>query len=93
MNGINYKKGCYTGQEIVARTHYLGKIKKKIFLLEHNKKDIDAGDKIHDDDGELVGEIFTSTQKINDVFLSIGVIRLDSIDKNIYAKKKSLKII
>ena len=93
LNGINYKKGCYTGQEIVARTHYLGKIKKKIFLLEHNEKDIDAGDKIHDDDGELVGEIFTSAQKINDIFLSIGVIRLDSIDKNIYAKENSLKII
>ena len=93
LNGINYKKGCYTGQEIVARTHYLGKIKKKIFLLEHNEKDIDTGDKIHDDDGEVVGEIFTSSQKINDVFLSIGVIRLDSIDKNIYAKENSLKII
>ena len=93
LNGINYKKGCYTGQEIVARTHYLGKIKKKIFLLEHNEKDIDAGDKIHDADGELVGEIFTSAQKINDNFLSIGVIRLDSIDKNIYAKENSLKII
>ena len=93
LNGINYKKGCYTGQEIVARTHYLGKIKKKIFLLEHNEKDIDAGDKIHDDDGELVGEIFTSAQKINDNFLSIGVIRLDSIDKKIYAKENSLKII
>ena len=93
FNGINYKKGCYTGQEIVARTHYLGKIKKKIFLLEHYEKDIDIGDKIHDVNGELVGEIFTSTQKINDVFLSIGIIRLDSIDKNIFAKQTSLKII
>ena len=93
LNGINYKKGCYTGQEIVARTHYLGKIKKKIFLLEHYEKDIDIGDKIHDVDGEVVGEIFTSTQKINDVFLSIGIIRLDSIDKNIFAKQTSLKII
>ena len=93
LNGINYKKGCYTGQEIVARTHYLGKIKKKIFLLEHYEKDIDIGDKIHDVDGELVGEIFTSTQKINDIFLSIGIIRLDSIDKNIFAKQTSLKII
>ena len=93
LNGINYKKGCYTGQEIVARTHYLGKIKKKIFLLQHYEKDIDIGDKIHDVDGEVVGEIFTSTQKINDVFLSTGIIRLDSIDKNIYAKQISLKVI
>lgn len=27
---INFKKGCYTGQEIVARTHYLGKVKRRL---------------------------------------------------------------
>lgn len=32
LNGINFKKGCYTGQEIVARTHYLGKIKRRTLL-------------------------------------------------------------
>lgn len=30
LGGINFKKGCYTGQEIVARTHYLGKIKRRM---------------------------------------------------------------
>jgi folate-binding protein YgfZ len=29
LDGINFKKGCYTGQEIVARTHYLGKVKRR----------------------------------------------------------------
>jgi folate-binding protein YgfZ len=33
VNGISFKKGCYTGQEIVARTHYLGKIKRRLFRL------------------------------------------------------------
>jgi folate-binding protein YgfZ len=33
LHGINFKKGCYTGQEIVARTHYLGKLKRRMFLL------------------------------------------------------------
>jgi folate-binding protein YgfZ len=93
LNGINYKKGCYTGQEIVARTHYLGKIKKKIFLLEHNSKDISISDKIHDINGELVGEIFTPSQKINNTFLSTGIIRLDCIEKDVYAKETILKII
>lgn len=32
LNGINFKKGCYTGQEIVARTHYLGKVKRRTLL-------------------------------------------------------------
>lgn len=30
IGGINFKKGCYTGQEIVARTHYLGKVKRRM---------------------------------------------------------------
>lgn len=45
LNGINFKKGCYTGQEIVARTHYLGKIKRRT-LLAHIQTDTSpqAGD-------------------------------------------------
>lgn len=30
LNGISFKKGCYTGQEIVARTHYLGTVKRRM---------------------------------------------------------------
>ncbi|MCU7833968.1 MAG: folate-binding protein [gamma proteobacterium symbiont of Taylorina sp.] len=32
LNGINFKKGCYTGQEIVARMQYLGKLKRRMYL-------------------------------------------------------------
>ncbi|MCX7089062.1 MAG: folate-binding protein [Methylococcales bacterium] len=31
LGGISFTKGCYTGQEIVARTHYLGKAKRRMF--------------------------------------------------------------
>lgn len=34
LNGISFTKGCYTGQEIVARTHYLGKSKRALFLAQ-----------------------------------------------------------
>ena len=34
LGGISFNKGCYTGQEIVARTHYLGKAKREMFLAE-----------------------------------------------------------
>lgn len=34
MGGISFNKGCYTGQEIVARTHYLGKAKRTLYLAE-----------------------------------------------------------
>ncbi len=34
LGGISFSKGCYTGQEIVARTHYLGKPKRSLFIAE-----------------------------------------------------------
>lgn len=34
LGGVSFNKGCYTGQEIVARTHYLGKVKRQLFLGE-----------------------------------------------------------
>lgn len=34
LDGISFNKGCYTGQEIIARTHYLGSSKRKMFHAE-----------------------------------------------------------
>ncbi len=34
LGGVSFNKGCYTGQEIVARTHFLGKAKRELFLAE-----------------------------------------------------------
>lgn len=31
IGGLSYTKGCYPGQEIVARTHYLGKLKQRLY--------------------------------------------------------------
>ncbi len=32
LGGVNFKKGCYPGQEIVARMQYLGKAKRRMYL-------------------------------------------------------------
>lgn len=31
LDGIDFEKGCYTGQEIIARTHFRGAIKRRMF--------------------------------------------------------------
>ena len=38
IGGVNFKKGCYPGQEIVARMQYLGKLKRRMFLAELDSK-------------------------------------------------------
>ncbi len=34
LGGVSFDKGCYPGQEIVARMQYLGKLKRRMFLAE-----------------------------------------------------------
>ena len=31
LGGINFQKGCYPGQEIVARMRYLGRLKERLY--------------------------------------------------------------
>jgi tRNA-modifying protein YgfZ len=33
LGGIDFDKGCYVGQEIVARTHYLGRLKRRMYRI------------------------------------------------------------
>lgn len=58
LNGINFKKGCYTGQEIVARTHYLGKVKRRTLLAQLSSEQTpQAGDILHDSHQQEAGQL------------------------------------
>ncbi|MGF6274876.1 folate-binding protein YgfZ [Massilia sp. UYP11] len=46
LGGVNFKKGCYPGQEIVARTKYLGKIKRRTTLAGIDDATARAGDEV-----------------------------------------------
>ena len=48
IGAVNFKKGCYPGQEIVARVHYLGKIKQRMYVLTAESDNMaQAADKIY----------------------------------------------
>ncbi|SDY35306.1 CAF17-like 4Fe-4S cluster assembly/insertion protein YgfZ [Pseudomonas salomonii] len=40
VGGVSFKKGCYTGQEIVARMQYLGKLKRRLYRLSLNAEQL-----------------------------------------------------
>jgi folate-binding protein YgfZ len=46
LNAVDYNKGCYVGQELTARTHHLGEIRKKLFHIkitgESDLKNVDS---------------------------------------------------
>lgn len=46
LGGVNFKKGCYPGQEIVARSQYLGKLKRRTALAAIDDAAIAAGTEV-----------------------------------------------
>jgi tRNA-modifying protein YgfZ len=44
--GVNFSKGCYPGQEVVARLHYLGSAKRRLFAFELDA-DANVGDSLY----------------------------------------------
>ena len=47
LGGIDFQKGCYTGQEIIARTQYLGRLKERTYLFHGEARDVAAGERIY----------------------------------------------
>jgi len=55
---ISFKKGCYTGQEIVARAHYRGAVKRRMHHLQLSLNSLpNAGDEIRNSEGKSIGNI------------------------------------
>ncbi len=46
LGGIDFQKGCYTGQEIIARMQYLGRLKERAFLFHVDRSDVQPGERI-----------------------------------------------
>ncbi len=83
LNGINFKKGCYTGQEIVARTHYLGSVKRRTYLAEITTESQSistpqAGDKIVDATQNEVGQIVRVAANTKNSFDVLAEMRIDA---------------
>lgn len=85
LNGVNFKKGCYPGQEIVARMHYLGKLKQRTFIA-HVESEFapQPNDPLFSDDfaGQSSGNIVNATLAPNggyDVLASLHINTVKSL--------------
>ena len=72
---VSLDKGCYPGQEIVARTHYRGATKRRLFRFESSKP-VSPGDAVLDDSGNSVGEVVNAVG--NDLLAVVPVALADS---------------
>ncbi len=92
INGISFNKGCYTGQEIVARVQHRGKIKRRMFHIstQQSNTEIRPGTPVLLGDSE-VGTIIQSVQYKNQIH-SLAVIKNDASKKKLLVNGSAIKI-
>src|SRR5690606_1670168 len=56
VGAVSFNKGCYTGQEVVARTEHLGSVRRRLMHFQASGEGFAAGDKLVHENGE-VGEV------------------------------------
>ncbi|MGZ5225962.1 MAG: CAF17-like 4Fe-4S cluster assembly/insertion protein YgfZ, partial [Burkholderiales bacterium] len=83
IGAVSYSKGCYPGQEIVARMHYLGRLKQRMYrVCVPTLEPIHAGDSLfsaqfgHE---QASGSILQATRRDNATFEALAVIKTASV--------------
>ena len=80
IGGLSFSKGCYPGQEIVARTHFLGRLKQRMFLAHLAAGEPRPGDKLYSPDlgNQASGMIVNATPAPEGGFDALAAIQIAS---------------
>ena len=73
---IDFEKGCYPGQEPIARQHYRGRVNRGLRVLEIEGEELPAYDAELEYDGKVVGRV-TSAARENDHVIGLGYVRVE----------------
>ena len=84
INGVDFRKGCYTGQEIVARMQYLGKLKRRMFRIHiDGEQTVTPGDALHasgSTSGQGTGSIVSAQRDPNGGYMALAVIDISDAE-------------
>lgn len=81
IGGVSFHKGCYPGQEIVARTQYLGKVKRHLYRLI-SAEVLVAGADLHSPDNpdQACGKIVSAAPSPEGGFEALAVVQANFAD-------------
>jgi folate-binding protein YgfZ len=87
LGGISFTKGCYVGQEIVARTQNLGRIKRRMYRF-HSDSDspLASGDLLHGPEA-VTGKVVAGIRS-NDGTEMLAVVAIDSASGDWYSDEE-----
>jgi len=77
LNGVDFKKGCYVGQEVTARMKYRGKVKKIMLPVTLSGPAPDKGTPITNEKGNKIGDLRSHCDKKAIALLRLGDIKFN----------------
>lgn len=83
VDGVSFKKGCYPGQEVVARMQYLGKLKRRMYLARVDSSERPPiGQDLYDagGDDQGVGKVVDAEAHPDGGFSLLAVIQIASAE-------------
>lgn len=90
--GVDFNKGCYIGQEIVARSEYLGKLKRHLYCANVAGDDKPApGEKLKNKNGQPVGIVVEAAQRKNAGYELLAVLQSHAIKEEVILNQSHLK--
>lgn len=78
LGGISYEKGCYPGQEVVARMHYLGQLKRRMYRGQIAAAPPAAGEGVADAKGGTAGTVVSAAATAEGGSELLAVLRIDA---------------
>lgn len=84
LGGLNFRKGCYPGQEVVARLHYLGKPNRRMLAGHGALEQIPApGTAITDTRGTTIGQVVSAARSsaVAEDCRFLAVVRLGQLEQ------------
>jgi folate-binding protein YgfZ len=89
--GVNFKKGCYTGQEVVARLHYLGTAKRRMFEFSSDFE-VKVGDElsVENSTSSKASGIVVSVIKLPAYYQFLATLEVDKVSEKISINNKTI---
>jgi tRNA-modifying protein YgfZ len=73
---IDFEKGCYPGQEPIARQHYRGRVNRTLRVLEVDGSELPSYDAELEHEGKVIGRV-TSAVRDGEQILALGYVRVE----------------
>ena len=86
IGGVNFRKGCYPGQGIVARSQYLGKFKRRMMLATIDAPEAAAGAEVFSasDSAQPCGMLVNAEKGPDGVIACLVEIKLEAMDQPVH---------